>query len=1193
MKKLIVTMLSLAALVGVTWADDVAAFDSENFATATVGAKYPGENNTTPLWTTANTETNSVVKESDADGDSGGLSRTANYLAIEDSSAGGLVRAVDTTKSGDAQTTIYFDSIVKMTPADSVPEYDTGSTDKLIVFLWEQEKEVTTTTDDDLITDGDELSTTTTLEVSTNLVVLARGATENTLTTNIIDNVEVKAGEWYRLVIKPYNADQYQVWISQGSAQGDMKQAKAGDVGVFYSLANATRISSVGFQGTGSLNQLAFYATDPIHVAEEYVVKVTLPTDYEGKMNDVINYDLNNKGTFEGEIGDGYATTLPSSNIITLRAQVLEGWKIVGWDTDNNRICIDEDAAIYGYYYTTTIDLNGKTESYDTPIAIELKATTPVTPTVITVASVGKVTDLNVDGLAATFKVAEGSKLASITIGGTVVSPLPTPDENGVYSITAEDVANVVIATEKIRTPVEHKWYENPVVKTMTAMPEGVAHESYKVYHADLSGDYFGFADYATDGGNADIYDIYDLNVGNATPIVSIESSTIASTSAGIGISPALNVALIGSRADSTLTSIPLNAAPTEDNTFQITLDDGKGNAFDAKLYDLEFTQDGQFLYGLAEGDTKVYKFAVKKGLKSSGANLVKVAEYDFVGEPRGIEYAKIGANEYVFAVIPSVVENGKWCAAMYNVTSGTSSTELFTVGGKYADVVISGIDATSATITVTSANVNPFPNFLDVYKLSVSEEGVVTLGQNVFSIDKAGLNEMLGTNIDGNQGFSAIPTYDDGTLYLGWGDGKIYAIEYGAPAKVVASVMGGTFGDNLSEATVTFKSYDAKTITFTSTHAADKIEKILVTKNDTAEFTEVAAATTYTYTYAEGDTSVAVEFVEKAAPIVTVNITVDSIAQEAQTFENSDGTKTIEIIAPNNADTVAATANDETIAGATIVDGKFTYTVPASEVNLTINLVVTFTDIPTVTVKATVNDIGQDDQTFNNSDGKKTIVYTSPLTDADTVVVTQQIGGGAVTTLENTTIVDGKYTYTVPESDSDVEVVITVTFSKTETDPPVTQPEVAPAEGTTTVEVAANSTTDAEAAVTVKAPTGVDQDTYAGYFNKTATSMGDGKFTVVVTLKDDVVKAEAETAEIAAVLDELATSAGDKLVTIQNAKHGLFYSVKYSNDVSTMKTTAARSKSVMAGSNGVSITLPKLTGNAMFYQIQVSTTDY
>ncbi len=385
MKKLIVTMLSLAALVGVTWADDAVAtaFDSESFAT--VGAKYPGENNATPLWTTANTETNSVVKESSADGSSGGLERTANYLAIEDSSAGGLVRAVDRTKLNTQ--TIYFDSIVKMTPADSVPEYDTGSTDKLIVFLWEQEKEVTpvTTPDDPQTDENEEVSSNGTVS-TTNLVVLARGESEGTLTTNIIDNVKVNAGEWYRLVIKPYNADQYQVWISEGSTKGDMKQAKAGTVGEFYSLENATMISSVGFQGTGSLNQLAFYSQDPIEVSKMCLLKFTVDITADVSENkDTLGQSLcysYNGTTISDEqsvtiLGDGAATSLDvdlKNTSITMRVEVYdtvdnqEAYEIEGW-TIGEKFTINEYS---GRYYTQTLTLSEADAGTEKSVSIKL-----------------------------------------------------------------------------------------------------------------------------------------------------------------------------------------------------------------------------------------------------------------------------------------------------------------------------------------------------------------------------------------------------------------------------------------------------------------------------------------------------------------------------------------------------------------------------------------------------------------------------------------------------------------------------------------------------------------------------------------------------------------------------------------------------------------------------------------------------
>lgn len=151
-------------------------------------------------------------------------------------------------------------------------------------------------------------------------------------------------------------------------------------------------------------------------------------------------------------------------------------------------------------------------------------------------------------------------------------------------------------------------------------------------------------------------------------------------------------------------------------------------------------------------------------------------------------------------------------------------------------------------------------------------------------------------------------------------------------------------------------------------------------------------------------------------------------------------------------------------------------------------------------------------------------------------------------------------------------------------------EPTVEPG-GETTVD--AKSEADALAkvnlAATAPAGSGIDDATYAAYFTKKAATAGEaGKYIVTAVLNDEIVQAADVTAEVAA---ELNAVAADKATaaTVTKAKPGLYYSVKYTDNVASM-ATAAEGDRVMAKGASVEVPMPKVVNaNAMFYQVQVN----
>lgn len=153
---------------------------------------------------------------------------------------------------------------------------------------------------------------------------------------------------------------------------------------------------------------------------------------------------------------------------------------------------------------------------------------------------------------------------------------------------------------------------------------------------------------------------------------------------------------------------------------------------------------------------------------------------------------------------------------------------------------------------------------------------------------------------------------------------------------------------------------------------------------------------------------------------------------------------------------------------------------------------------------------------------------------------------------------------------------------------------------GGAAVEVDAGTADDAAAKVTLQATSPdesvVDNDTYRTYFTKQVKPKTDaegavveGQFLVTAVLTDAIVQAADVTAEVAADLGKVAAGTADS-ANVTKAKPGLYYSVKYTDNVANI-AGATEGDRVMARTSTVAIPMPKVeNSNQMFYQVQVNT---
>lgn len=261
-----------------------------------------------------------------------------NYLAV-DTSGAILYRNVNdrttdtTTEFGEAESIgegLFFDSDVQFTATDSTgaPEPTTG--DKLIVWL-----------------SGDD-------EGNTNLIVTASighslGESLGTANfTNTNPNILVKDNEWHRLTVAA--ATEGTVTTFKVYVDGDQVTADGVADNKFYSLVagnynNYDKLTAVGFQGTGAIDNLVWTTEDPFPVVET-TFPMTLTV--EGAVNYTDKALYVQDDVLTNEFRSGVAVdVLKETKKITIVIGAVDGYEVTDFTEGDAYVNIDEDPCTY------------------------------------------------------------------------------------------------------------------------------------------------------------------------------------------------------------------------------------------------------------------------------------------------------------------------------------------------------------------------------------------------------------------------------------------------------------------------------------------------------------------------------------------------------------------------------------------------------------------------------------------------------------------------------------------------------------------------------------------------------------------------------------------------------------------------------------------------------------------------------
>ena len=160
-------------------------------------------------------------------------SRT-NVLSVDTDET--VVRHLQSSQAAPADSTIYADVLVKGCPMPyDAASPQTNSTDKILVYTRINQS-------------GD----------ATNLCVYAKDG--NGTAQEFVLTKTVGGDEWHRLVIKA-TAEGYQIYCD-GTDAADLCQT-AGGVNTFYALTDGDPMTSLGFTGTGYVDDLVLSSFDP------------------------------------------------------------------------------------------------------------------------------------------------------------------------------------------------------------------------------------------------------------------------------------------------------------------------------------------------------------------------------------------------------------------------------------------------------------------------------------------------------------------------------------------------------------------------------------------------------------------------------------------------------------------------------------------------------------------------------------------------------------------------------------------------------------------------------------------------------------------------------------------------------------------------------------------------------------------
>ncbi len=902
-------------------ADDLEAYGKEYFDDYTVGELIKGKTGNADTgigdWTSGESDQSTVQGESDP------------YLSLDtegDVLSLSLKNAEQIGTDFNEDTSIIFSSKVQFVPSDELEEFDPAEhgSMKYAIYALEQEFVREEIVDNPAYTAAedpigiDQYITNQIPYVVTNLVVYhsyqksgegiaytndivnSSEVIENALKDALTLDVEMKCvssvsyplykfsiGE--EVLTAPYAMTDDELVDGVWTGTGD--GARVWFQGI---TETTTALTAMSFSGTGTIDTLS--VGNRVNSANveyfELSINNTL-SEEEYVLLDLNTSDiLNTSSTFKYDATEGAINTVdfacfkldptydPSDDAASPYISDNEGNPVsyeVVFDPAGQFTRVAADAVLMMGYEYYTCDLSKLTKS-DVTVTISMEGDegdggttepeTPVKPNSIKVTGATATTD-EATGVV-TVTVEEGRKLITILADGEVVNY--TAGDNNTYTFTAAG-QDVIVSTEKDRSTltIANKWYENPVVKAVTDPAIASSNPNFGMYLAGMSGDYFGAIGYLCQ--DAKIYDIYDLIAADDATVKSAASSDVLPAgSAGIAISPALNVALVGNYSTTTAYAIPLNATATTENSYAITTDNGVG------LTDMEFTKDGQYLYAISatkvdtaeSGRKTVFKYAVKNGLKTAGANLELVAFYELGDRARGMDLVTVGNTDYVFVI------GGEETAFVKVINTVTEDvidlTEAMALREKevFSEIQVSGVKAGEMHLVVSTATATMEAEELRVYDLTIGE--TISVGADPFTLNAAKLRNMgLPTQraeIDPDHdrySFTALSTDDEGTLYLGWIDRKIYAIEYAAPQEVTVDVTKGSAKPAANFGKVTFKSYDEKTIVFTPTTGYELGTVTINGADVTSSYTPDADGNV-TVTVAADTTSVDVVFVQAVA---------------------------------------------------------------------------------------------------------------------------------------------------------------------------------------------------------------------------------------------------------------------------------------------------------------------------------------
>ena len=502
-------------------------------------------------------------------------------------------------------------------------------------------------------------------------------------------------------------------------------------------------LSSVTFKGTGEVDNLS------VGIIEE---TTTYAVDWTGSANVVVSNATE-------------ALTITPTNVAPATL-------ITFYPTEGNVIT---NVFVGGVAQTFDPASYAITVNSDTNVVV-LAGTQAAQPTVFSVASVGNATVTGDNGVY-TITVPEGSSLSSVFVNGAAITP--TENQDGTYSIDVSALTgnvNVVVATKKIRTPIGHKWWENPgAIATNFAGHAGDAGP----YRFSVGSDFaaISYGNHATSGTGFKLFSVDSLLSGNATPIytetlANAQSLNISSIR-GAAISEALDVALLTAYSGGKAYSLPLSANTLElgVNAFEITND--QGITFD-RAY---FSADNQYLYTTETSggtNTKIAKWAIADGLKGSGQKLTLVAEYTMPARVRDFAYAVINNKELFY-----ILQNGTAGVCVYDVAGGTNVqlTAQLSNGGNYGSVAISMTSTSTPTLTVLPSMDSGTHDPMAVYQLTADGLSIANTLATFTAADLVAAGITAGSYIR-----SAWPSEDDETLYLGYGGNNLYVLQYVEP---------------------------------------------------------------------------------------------------------------------------------------------------------------------------------------------------------------------------------------------------------------------------------------------------------------------------------------------------------------------------------------------------------------------------